>query len=135
MKSEAPGLATKQLAATLLISLAILITSTACEPAVRLTVTNQMGTDLTIVNDALDKHGQFMRSRNLGSAPADQDTFLQSSLVLIQDVIGWTVVIKGLDSSDAVVWQRSWPFEDFYKLKNVGWKITVSPETNQLTGG
>ena len=134
MKSS-PGLTTRQFGIGLLLLFALLITNTGCEPAVRLTVTNQMGTDLTIINDALDRHGLVMRSRNLGSAPADQDTFLQSSLVLIQDVIGWTVVIKGLDSSDALVWQRSWPFEDFYKLKNVGWKITMSPETNHLPGG
>jgi hypothetical protein len=125
----------KQFGTGLLLLLATLVTNTACEPAVRLTVTNQMGTDLTIINDALDRHGLVMRSRNLGSAPADQDTFLPQSMPLIQDAIGWTVVLKGEDGSGAVLWQRSWPFGDFVKLKDAGWKITVSPETNQLTGG
>jgi len=128
-------LANKQSAAGVLLLFAVLITNTACEPAVRLTVTNQMNTDLTITTEALNKQGLSMRTRELGSALADQDTFLPQSLNLIQDAIGWTVVLKGEDASGTVVWQRSWLFEDFVKLKNVGWKITLSPETNQLPGG
>ncbi len=132
---KTPGLTSKQFAAGVLLLFALLITNTACEPAVRLTVTNQMNTDLTITTEALNKQGLSTRSRVLGTAPADQDTFLPQSLTLIQDAIGWTVVLKGEDASGTVVWQRSWLFEDFIKLKNVGWKITISPETNQLPGG
>lgn len=133
--SNPQSLTSKQFTAGMLVLSALLIMNTACAAPIRLTVTNRTDTDLTIVADALDRHGQVMRSRSLGSAPADQDTYLQNSLILIQDVIGWTVVLKGEDASVTVLWQRSWAFEEFLKLKDVGWKITLSPETNQLPGG
>jgi hypothetical protein len=118
----------------LVLLLALSFANTACEPAVRLTVNNQMNTDLMIITEALDQKGLNMRIRVLGNAPADQDTFLPQSLALMQVVIGWTVILKGEDTSGVILWQKSWLFEDFIELEDVGWKITISPETNQLPG-
>jgi len=50
--------------------------------------------------------------------------------MLSPDQIGSTVVLKAEDPSGNIVRQRSWPFEEFWNLKDVGWKIVISPETS-----
>jgi hypothetical protein len=42
------------------------------------------------------------------------------------------VIISAEDSSGNVVWQHTWTVEEFTKLGDIGWKIIISSETNQL---
>jgi hypothetical protein len=40
------------------------------------------------------------------------------------------IVLQAEDSSGKVVWQKTWTGEEFVKLKDVGWIIVISSETN-----
>ncbi len=110
--------------------LANVLMLTGCEPATQLTVENRMATDVTIVIQRFDKGGAPSDSETLGTVPAGQTVELPALLTLSPDIIGWTVLLKAEDPSGNIVWQKKWPFEEFLKLEDVGWKIVVSPETS-----
>ena len=112
------------------ILLAIVLMVTSCEPAVRLSVENLMVTDVTIVIQRFDKDGAPSDSEILGTVPTGQTVKLPPLFTLSPDIIGWFVLLRDGDPAGNVVWQKSWPFEEFLKLRDVGWKIVISPETS-----
>ena len=109
--------------------LASILMFTGCEPATRLTVENRMVTDVTVVIQRFDKGGAPSDSETLGTVLAGQTVKLPPLLTLSPDIIGWTVLLKAEDPTGNIIWQKIWPFEEFVKLEEVGWKIVVSPET------
>lgn len=119
-------------AMVLVLLFAMLVTNTGCELVANLIINNQTNMPLTISDDALDKNWILMHSYVLGTALPGEETTM-SGLTIRRDIAGWTVRLKATDSNGEVVWQRDLSFEDFYKLEDVGWKITISPETNQLS--
>jgi hypothetical protein len=107
------------------------IVLTACEPTAQLTVESKMPTNIVIVHEAINYKGVVFFRQELGTVPAGQTVKLQRYLLLNRDLVGWVVKLSAEDPSGKVVWQKTWDFEDFFKLEDVGWKIVVSPETNQ----
>jgi hypothetical protein len=103
---------------------------TACDASTKLVVENRMPFDITIIHIAIDKQGEQSSRGELGTVPAGQTAKLQYAIFLRQDVAGWTILLKAQDPSGNIVWEKSWPFDEFLKLKDVGWKIVISPETN-----
>ena len=103
---------------------------TACDGAVKLIIENKMQTDIVITHTAINKQGEQSPRGELGTVPSGQTEKLQYAIFLRQDVAGWEILLKAQDSSGMIVWQKRWSFEDFLKLKDVGWKIVVSPETS-----
>lgn len=103
---------------------------TGCEPATRLTVENQMQTELKIIHQAIYQNGSRSVESVVGTVPQGQTVQLPGLFTLSQDIIGDIVLIKAEDPTGVVVWQKSWSFDDFLKLKDVGWKIVISPETS-----
>ncbi len=103
---------------------------TGCEPGAQLTVENQMTTEITVMSVRINESGTATDTATLGTVPPEQTLKLPAIFPLRPDIIGRTILIKTLDPSGNIVWQKSWTFEEFKKLKDVGWKIVVSPETN-----
>jgi len=101
----------------------------ACEPGTHIIAENRMATEITVLHEAINSKGKVFYSTTWGKVPAGQTAELKL-IMLSRDQIGSTVVLKAEDPSGNIVWQRSWPFEEFWKLKDVGWKIVISPETN-----
>ena len=115
---------------TLMVTVLVL---TACiiEPSARVNVDNQMAIPVTIVHEGISEHGAHYSPVTLGTVPVGQTVTLPVVLILRRDIIGRTIVLRAQDSSGNVVWKKAWPFEEFVKLEQVGWKILVSPETSE----
>jgi len=103
---------------------------TGCEPATQLTVENRMATQVTIIEEGINDEGIHFSPVTLGTVPSGQEVELPTIIPLRRGIIGWTMLIKAEDPSGNVVWHKSWSFDEFLKLKDVGWKIVVSPETS-----
>ena len=96
---------------------------TACEEDAKLTVENQMSVDIMIIHVAINKQGEQSLREVLGTVPAGQTIKLQYAIFLRRSVAGWTVLLKAEDPSGDIVWEESWPFDEFLKLKDVGRKM------------
>ena len=108
---------------------ALLFTSCFCiaEPGARLNIENQFDFDVTIVQEAIHSNGEHY-AESVGIAPAGQT--VETRVFMVRPgIIGETVIIKAEDPSGNVVWQKSWPYDEFIKLEDVDWKIVVGPET------
>ena len=103
---------------------------TSCEPAIRLTVENKTVTEVTIIYQRFDKSGASSGTETLGTVPAGKTVQLPALFTLSPDIIGWAMLVKAEDALGNIVWQKKWTFDEFVKLKDVGWKIVVSPETS-----
>ena len=90
---------------------------TSCEPGANLTLENQMSTEIIIVHEGLNKEGVPFNHSILTTVPAGQ-TIKTKLITLRRDSIGWTVFLKAENPSGKVVWQKSWPFEEFVKPLN-----------------
>ena len=100
---------------------------TACDPDARLTVENRLPTDIVIIHIDINSEGELFLQEELGTVPANQTTVMRYAIFLGN--LGETVIIKAQDPQGNIVWQKRWSDEDFWKLKDVGWKIVISPET------
>jgi hypothetical protein len=106
----------------------LLFASCACiaEPGARLTVENRFDFDVTIVQEATRSNGEHY-AESVGIVPTGQ-TVETRVFMVSPGSLGETVIIKAEDSSENVVWEKSWPYDEFVKLKDVDWKIVVGPE-------
>ncbi|MBM4462211.1 MAG: hypothetical protein FJ012_02595 [Chloroflexi bacterium] len=118
------------MAALVILAITMILAGSACQESVRLTVENQTSIDLTIMHEAYEKDGKTFDRVSLGMVPAGQTVKLHQWITLTRSTLGWTVVLKAEDPSGQVIWQRSWSFKEFLELKKVGWKITISPESD-----
>jgi hypothetical protein len=109
----------------------LLFASCACiaEPGASLTVENRFDFDVTIIHEGIYHEGEHSEPWIMGVAPAGQ-TVETHGFTLRPGIIGETVIIKAEDSSGNVVWEKSWPYDEFVKLKDVDWKIVVGPEAS-----
>jgi hypothetical protein len=121
-----PILVLFSLCAMLLVSLA---TITGCEEGIRLRVANKLKTDIIIVYEGFDMSGTPYGPVTLGAVPPGQEGQLTPLLVLRPEIIGWVLNIRAQDYTGVVIWQNAWTFDEFLKLKKVGWRIQVSPDT------
>lgn len=99
-----------------------------CDPGTRLTVENRFTYDLTIIHQAEYNNGAKSMVSVVGTAPAGKTTKLKGVFMLSSDVIGDRIVLRGKDSSGLVVWEKTWEFKEFLKLKDEDWKIVVEPD-------
>ncbi|MCP3685050.1 MAG: hypothetical protein GY861_20505 [bacterium] len=100
-----------------------------CEDIARITVDNQLSTNVTIVHEGIMKDGTYSDPNILGTVSAGQTVELKKSLHVRRDIIGYTVILKAEDPSGKTVWQTSWPYEEFKKFDNDGCKITIKPNS------
>jgi len=109
----------------------LLSTSCLCivEPGAQLTIENRFDFDVTILHEGIYPDGRHTGLGTMCVAPAGQ-AIETRGFILGSGMIGETVIIKAEDPSGNVVWQKSWPYDEFIKLKDVDWKIVVSPETS-----
>ena len=87
---------------------------------------------LTITDDALDAKGALLHSYALGKVSPGEETAM-GGLTIRRDIAGWTIRLKATSSTGEIVWQKDISYEDFYKLQDVGWKITISTQMNQVS--
>ncbi len=113
----------------IIVFLVSILMFTACEEVAKLIVSNKMPTDVVIIHESIDTEGKVFLEEEIGMAPAKQTKEMTYALVLRRGIIGDTVLLKAKDPAGNIVWQKSWSFNEFYKLKEVSWKIVVSPET------
>ncbi|MFC2018019.1 hypothetical protein ACFLTQ_01790 [Chloroflexota bacterium] len=113
--------------AILAIAVILAAAAGACEDSADLIIDNRTSVDLTIIHEALDKDGKLLHRVALGTVSAEQTAKMDQTITLRRDHIGWTVVLKAEDTSEQVVWQRTWSYEEFLDLEDVDWKITISP--------
>ncbi len=120
--------------AGLVIAIAVFLAgiAIACIESTRLTVENQTSVDLTVIHESYGSDGELIRSRSLGVVLARQTVKLDEPIVLSKDTAGWTVVLKAADSSEQVIWQGTWSYEEFTELEDVDWEITIPPPTDSV---
>jgi hypothetical protein len=108
-------------------------------PEYRLVFENQMSVDVTIVNEDMNKNGEQFYQETLGTVPAGQTEKLTMvlpmpkghSLDSLNQTRVTTIQLKAEDPAGSVVWQKSWSKDEFWDLKKEGWRIVISPETNE----
>ena len=101
-----------------------------CEPAARLTVENHFSTQVTIRWEATFK-SRPPNETYMGTVPAGETRQLEQGFLINPGDTGDIIKLTATDPSDKVVWQKTWTYEEFIKLEEVGWKIVVGPETSQ----
>ena len=101
----------------------------ACEPGAKLIVENRFSTEVTIMYEGTFKTRPPERA-NWGIVPAGEVRPLAKGFWLNPHAVGYTIWLQALDQSGNVLWQKTWTFEEFVKLEDVGWKIVVGPETS-----
>jgi hypothetical protein len=106
----------------------ILLPSCIVEQSAYLTVDNRMPVDVTLTFYAIFQNGDHSAPEDLGTIPAGQ-TLRSRSIILGGIGAVPKVILKAEDPSGNVVWQKTWTGEEFVKLKDVEWKVVVSPET------
>lgn len=113
----------------------IIVVTTSCfcfvvDRGTRLTVENRLPVDVTITYYEVRQDGSRTASSNMGIVSSGQVTLLDKGIAL--GGIGGVprVVLRAEDPLGNVTWQRSWTGKEFSKLKDVGWRIVVSPETS-----
>jgi hypothetical protein len=116
---------------TVLTAMALLSASCVCvaEPGAYLTVENRFDFDITIVHEGIYSEGQHSEPWIMGVVPAGE-TVKTHGFMISSGSLGETVIIKAEDPSGNVVWEKSWPYDEFVKLKDVDWKIVIGPETD-----
>jgi len=67
----------------------------------------------------------------MGMIPAGKTKPLERGFMLRPSIIGYTITLMAKDPVGNVLWQKSWAYDEFIKLAEVGWKIVVGPETSQ----
>ena len=113
----------------LLLSLYVIVTAS-CDGNARLTVENQMNTEIIIFHEDISGSGDSLIREEIGRVPANQTAEMQYDIFL--GTLGETVIIQAEDLQRNIIWQRSWTREEFLKINDVKWNIIVSPETNEL---
>ena len=101
----------------------------ACEPGARLTAENRFPFDVTVTIQPIHEDGRPRVTGIVGIAPAGQTVVLERGVILNRGNMGDTVVLRAEDPGGKVVWEKSWPFDEFRKLEDVGWKIVIGPDT------
>ena len=102
---------------------------------------SQMAVDVTMVNQELNDKGEQVYEETLGSIPAGQTENL--TLVIptpnlkprnaddFKRSVVATIQLNAKDPAGNAVWQKSWSMDDFWDLKKEGWRIVISPETDE----
>lgn len=108
------------------ISLSLLLAG--CEQGFHLVVENQLSSDVTIIHEGIKKDGTYAEPQVLMTVPFGKTVKMDKSLLLRPASIGYTVILKAEDPSGKVVWEKSWPYEEFKKLEDVDWKIIIEPQ-------
>lgn len=115
-----------------------LVGPTTCLPKEKefnLVFESQMSTDVTIVNQELNKDGEQIYKETLGTVPAGRTDNLTLVIPIpkadnFRESMVDTIQLKAADGAGSVLWQKSWSMNEFYDLRKEGWRIVISPETD-----
>jgi len=110
--------------------LVIGVSSCIVEKSAHLNIENRISSDLNIVFNETFQNGQQSVPYSLGVAISGNTVQMRGGIILGGIASDKQITLQGKDSSTRVVWQKTWIGADFVKLKDVGWKIVVSPETS-----
>jgi len=110
----------------------LLIASNACivEHAAYLNIENGFLTDIIFTLKIATPDGDHSESWILGTVPAGETKDTPKSFIYGGIGLSPKLLLQGNETSGNLVWQKSWKGTEFLKLKNLGWKIKVSPETS-----
>jgi hypothetical protein len=119
-----------------------LLARTSCVPNeadYHLVIESQIPTDVTVMNQEMNDEGEQIYEETLGSVPAGQTENLTLVMPLpkgrtvdsIKRSVVATIQLRAEDPVGNVVWQKAWSKEEFWDLKKEGWRIVISPETNE----
>ena len=117
------------LAAVLLVNLAL----AGCERGIHLRVENRLDTDVILSYTTIDKNGSPSVPVLLGGIPRGQEGQSRTVIVLGQESEVAVVNLIAQDSSNTLVWQNAWSYQDFLKLSQSGWKVLLSQDTGIFT--
>lgn len=102
---------------------------------------NQMPTDVTIADQKLNKDDKLISGETLGAVPAGQTENLtlvipapdmkNRNVDTMKRSVVDSILVTAEDSAGSIVWQKSWSMDDFYALRKDGWRIVISPETDE----
>jgi hypothetical protein len=107
----------------------VTLTSMACDFSVDIKVENKMPIDITIVYTQYKQDSTIYFSRTSDVIPSGQTGIVKSGIINGISVIP-KIVFQAKDSSDNVVWQKSWTGTEFGKMAESGHlNIVVSPGT------
>jgi len=104
-----------------------------------LVIENRMPTDVTIVNQDLNDYDEQFYEETLGTVPAGQTENVTMvipfptgrTLDSYKRTHAATIQVKAKDPAGSVVWQKSWARSEFGWLHREGWRIVISPETDE----
>lgn len=96
---------------------------------VHLTVENQMATQVKLTFSETLGNGVKPAPYSLGTVAAGETAQTSGGIMLGGISSDKEVLIQAADPSGQIVWQKSWNGKEFVKLKDVGWKVVISPET------
>ena len=91
------------------------------EHRARLTIENSFSVDLRMIYIGTSYDGESYPPEDLSLVHAQQTEKLTGISVMPK------ITLEAHDSSDNIVWKKSWTGEEFIKLKDVDWEITISP--------
>jgi hypothetical protein len=100
------------------------------EKSAFLIIENQMPRDVKILYSETFPDGKQSPRYSMDTVLAGNTTQMTRSIILGGIGALKNVVLQAEDSSGKVIWQKTWTGAEFVKLKDVGWKIVVSPETS-----
>jgi hypothetical protein len=103
------------------------------DTSIHLNIDNQLSTDVTLSFYTIMQNGNLTAIRNLGIIHADKTEETTGAFILGGLGLEPKVILEAHDQFGSLIWEKTWTGADFVKLKDLGWKVTISSETNQLS--